>query len=45
VTGGANPDVEKRFEVLEVLVVAAEQGFDAFVGDGNLADDGRGRDN
>jgi hypothetical protein len=32
---GADADVEERFEVLEVLVVGAEQRFNPFFGDGN----------
>ena len=35
VTLSADPDVEERFEVLEVLVVGAEQRFNPFFGDGN----------
>ena len=35
-------DAELRFEVLEVLVVVAEQRFGALVGDLNLANDGGG---
>ena len=31
----ADADVEERFEVLEVLVVGAEQRFDPFFGDGD----------
>jgi len=32
---GADADVEQRFEVLEVLVVGAEQRLDPFLGNGN----------
>src|SRR4029078_11726256 len=31
----ADADVEQRFEVLEVLVVRAEERFDPFLGNGN----------
>ena len=34
-TLGTDADVEDRFEVLEVLVVGAEERFDAFLGNGN----------
>ena len=30
-------DVEQRFEVAEILVVGAEEGFDTFIGHSNLA--------
>ena len=43
VAAGTDADAELRFEMLEVLVVAAEQRFDALVGDADLADDGGGR--
>jgi hypothetical protein len=32
---GADADVEERLEVLEVLVVGAEERLDAFFGNGN----------
>jgi hypothetical protein len=38
-----DPDAELGLEVLEVLVVAAEQRFDVLVWNGDLADDGSGR--
>ena len=34
----ADADVEERFEVLEVLVVGAEQRLDAFLGNGDALD-------
>jgi hypothetical protein len=38
-----DPDAELGFEMLEVLVVAAEQRFDVLVWNGDLADDSGGR--
>ena len=40
VAARADPHVELRLEVLEVLVVAAEQRFGALVGHRDLANDG-----
>jgi hypothetical protein len=39
----ADPNSELGFEMLEVLVVAAEQRFDILVWNGDLAYDGGGR--
>jgi hypothetical protein len=40
---GPDPDVEQRFEVLEILVVGAEQRLDTVVRDGDSSDDGSRR--
>jgi hypothetical protein len=39
---GADPDAELVLELLEVLVVAAEQRLDVLIRNGYLADDGGG---
>jgi hypothetical protein len=38
VTLGTDADIEARFEVLEVLVVGAEERLDAFFGNGDALD-------
>jgi hypothetical protein len=40
---GTGADVELRFEMFEVLVIAAEERFDGFIRNRDLTGDGGGR--